>query len=196
MEILIVILIAYILGSINFSIVISKFIFKDDIRNHGSKNAGATNTLRILGKKIAIIVLTGDVLKGVVAVILGGQIYGDTGRLIALVFAVIGHAYPVFFGFKGGKGVATSAGVFLAFDFRMFLIVIAIFAVVAIITKMVSLASMTASLSVPISMYIFYGTWEFVAVGMLVCLGIIYLHRTNIMRIINKTENKLSFKKK
>lgn len=196
MDYFILILIAYLLGSVNFSIVISKYVYKDDIRQYGSKNAGATNSLRVRGKKFAIMVLLGDIAKGVAAVLIGGQMLGDMGKLVAGVFVVLGHVYPVFFKFKGGKGVATTTAMVLAFDLRIFCIFVLVFFVILFISKFVSLSSILASFSIPFTMYIFYENWIYVSFGLLITLFIIYLHRANIVRIFNGEESKLSFKKK
>ena len=187
---------AYLLGSLNFAIVISKWFLKNDIRQYGSKNAGATNSLRVMGAKFALLVLFGDMLKGFVAVSIGEYFFGQTGALLAGLFVILGHVFPLYFNFKGGKGVATAAAVILAFDFRMFLILVVVFFIVLIITKFVSLSSIIASTALPICMVIFYKGSFFLSVGLLINLFIIYLHRANIVRIINHEESKISFKKK
>ena len=196
MQYILVILIAYLIGSLNFAIVISKLVLKKDIRQYGSKNAGTTNALRIMGGKLASIVLVGDILKAFTAVWIGYSILGDEGKLLAGIFVIMGHIYPLYFKFKGGKGVATAAGMLLAFDIRMFIILAIIFFTVVFITKFVSLSSIITSAFVPIGMYIFYKEWFFVATGLLIFCGIVYMHRTNIVRLINHEENKISFKKK
>lgn len=196
MDYFIIILIAYLLGSVNFSIVISKYIYNDDIRQYGSKNAGSTNALRVRGKKFGLMVLTGDMTKGVIAVLVGGYLCGNLGKLIAGFFVILGHVYPVFFKFKGGKGVATTTAVVLAFDIRVFAIFLTVFTIVLIISKFVSLGSICASFSIPFSMFFLYNDWIYVSFGLLITLFIIYLHRANIARILNKEESKVSFKKK
>lgn len=196
LQVLGLILVAYLLGSLNFAIVFSKLFFKLDIRKHGSNNAGTTNVLRIMGKKWAIWVLVLDMLKAVIAVLIGGAIFGPYGKLLAGVFVILGHIFPLYFNFKGGKGVASSAGIMLAFDLRIFLIIAIIFFSLIFITKMVSLASMVASAFLPFGMYIFYKDFIFVLIGLSMAVGIIYMHRANIKRIISGDENKLSFKKK
>ncbi len=196
MEYILVIVLAYLIGSLNFAIVFSKLFKKFDIREFGSKNAGSTNVLRVMGKNWAIAVLTCDISKAIIAVLIAGLFTDPLGKLLAGIAVILGHAFPVYFKFKGGKGVASGAGFFIAFDWRVFLILFVVFFIVVLITKMVSLSSIIASISLPIGMYIFYGDWIFVLIGLLITLGIIYLHRTNIVRIIHGEENKISFKKK
>lgn len=188
-------ILAYVLGSLNFALVFSKGFLGFDIREHGSKNAGSTNVLRTMGKKWAMAVLTCDILKAFIAVLIGGYFLGSEGRIIAGVLAIIGHVYPVFFNFKGGKGVASSAGVMLAFDYRICLVLILIFFITLLITKWVSLSSMLASLYVPVGMFLYYQKPLFLVIGTAIPIAIIYLHRANIKRIINGNENKISFKK-
>lgn len=196
LQILGVIFCAYILGSLNFALVFSKLVLKFDIREHGSKNAGTTNVLRIMGKKWAISVLLLDMLKAVCAVFVGNAFLGDEGKLLAGIFVILGHVFPVFFKFKGGKGVATTAGMFLAFDLKIFAILAVIFFIMIFITKIVSISSMTASAVLPIVMYIYYDSWIFPCVGFTLFMGIVYVHRPNIARMIAGEENKISFKKK
>lgn len=196
MDTIIIIISAYLLGSLNFAIVFSKWFMKKDIREYGSRNAGTTNVLRVMGKKWALVVLLCDIFKAVAAVSIGGAIGGNIGKLIAGGVVIIGHIYPLYFKFKGGKGVATAAGMLLAFDLRMFAILVIIFFTVLYISKFVSLSSMAAGAFLPFGMYIFYKDSLFVLTGILIFLGIIYMHRTNIVRIVNHEENKFSFKKK
>lgn len=196
MEFLMIILASYLIGSLNFAIVISKLVLKKDIRDYGSKNAGATNALRVMGGKLALIVFTGDVLKAFLAVNLGFYLGSDEGKLLGGIFVIIGHIYPVYFKFKGGKGVATATGMFLAFDLKMFAVLFVVFMIVLLITKFVSLASMITGAFLPFGMYFFYQETLFVVTGILIFLGLVYMHRTNIVRIINHEENKISFKKK
>lgn len=196
MDYILTIILSYLIGSLNFAIVLSKLIFKKDIREHGSKNAGSTNAFRVLGGKVAICVLLGDIFKAIFSVLLGNYIASDIGKLLAGIFVILGHIYPVYFNFKGGKGVATVVGMLMAFDFRMFLGFVIIFFFLLFLTKYVSLSAMIASLVLPIGMYVFYNDFIFVATGVLVFLGIVYMHRANIKRLLNNTENKISFKKK
>lgn len=196
--------VAYLLGSLSFSIIISKLLFKTDIREHGSGNAGTTNALRVFGPVSGAAVLAGDFLKGVLAVYLGKFVFFGReymlAALIAGIFVILGHVYPVFFRFKGGKGVATAAGLVLVIDLKVFITVVAVFAIVLIISKYVSLSSICAAVSFPISTYLFNRGDEQILLLTLIalCIGsfVIYGHRTNIKRLLNGTEPKLGMKKK
>src|SRR5699024_8590565 len=142
MEFFLFALIAYLLGSIPFALVVGKLGYNIDIREHGSGNLGATNTFRVLGKKAGIIVTLADILKGTVAVLLPLLFHAEVNQLIIGLFAVIGHTSPVFATFKGGKAVATSGGIFLAAYPLSFIIMLLTFLVNLYITKYVSLSSM------------------------------------------------------
>ncbi len=189
---------AYLLGNFNTAIVVSSLILKDDIRNHGSGNGGFTNALRIYGKKWALVVGLGDTLKGILAVFVAGWLLHDTvyiaaAQMLALVFVVLGHVYPVFFGFKGGKGVLTTAAVLPFVDWRVFLIAIAIWVVIVLTTRYSSLGSILGAMSIPFSMWAFRPTeWLTIAVSGGIALMVVYLHRANIGRLWRGTESKMS----
>lgn len=197
--------IAYLIGSINSSILISKAVTGKDIRKSGSGNAGATNMLRTMGKKYAVITLVIDILKGVVALLLAKLAislgaYG-VSMYIAGVAVVVGHNFPVFFGFKGGKGVATSLGVVLLLDWKIGLITLVIALAIMAITKYVSLGSIMAAVvfiilqTVVMAVTYSFDITRFICVLILGGLLIIR-HRANIVRLIRGTENKLGSKKK
>ena len=205
---IIVTIIAYLIGSINFSIIISKKMAGFDVREKGSGNAGTTNMLRSVGKRAAALTLVCDILKGVVAVlvaILAGAIIKnlDKSLLVQLsaIAVVIGHTFPIFFGFKGGKGVATSLGVLLIVNWKIGLICL-VFAVVLIaLTRMVSVGSVGAAILYPV-LVLFIGTNFTVSQGsgylvfsILLALLVAFNHRSNIKRILEGKENKISFKK-
>ena len=207
--ILIIVLVAYLLGSINFGVLVSQWRHHDDVRKYGSGNAGATNTLRIYGKLSAALVLLGDLLKGTVAVIgarlLAQAVHSDISLYfdeIAAVAVIIGHLFPIFFKFKGGKGVSTTAGVVLAISPITFLLLISLFVIMVILTKYVSLSSVTAaSLIAPtcaIIQAISGNGFDIpqIILGVVIALLVAFAHRENIKRLINHTENKISFKKK
>lgn len=182
---------AYLLGSIPSGLWIGRKFFQIDIRQHGSGNLGATNSFRILGKKAGTIVLLMDLLKGSISVLLLKQmdLHGVSPLIIAL-FAVIGHTYPLFANFKGGKAVATFAGVILAYQPVLFLVGLAIFIVTLAISKMVSFTSMlTISIGVLLSLY--FQDIVLTIIALLADIFIIYRHRTNIQRILNGTEPKV-----
>ena len=202
-------LVAYLIGSISFSIIISKKMAGFDVREKGSGNAGATNMLRSVGKKAAALTLLGDALKGVVAIlfaILVGAIAKNSDRSllvqIAGILVVVGHTFPVFFGFKGGKGVATSLGVLLMTNWKIGLICLVFALVLMALTRMVSMGSVGAAILFPV-LVLFINTNFIVSEGSGYFLYSVFLavlvafnHRSNIQRILNGTENKLSFKKK
>ena len=182
---------AYLLGSIPSGLWIGRKFFQIDIRQYGSGNLGATNSFRILGKKAGTIVLLMDLLKGSISVLLLKQmdLHGISPLIIAL-FAVIGHTYPLFANFKGGKAVATFAGVILAYQPVLFLIGLGIFILTLAISKMVSFTSMlTISIGVLLSLY--FQDMVLTTIALLADIFIIYRHRTNIQRILNGTEPKV-----
>lgn len=205
---IIVTIIAYLIGSINFSIIISKKMAGFDVREKGSGNAGTTNMLRSVGKRAAALTLVCDILKGVLAVlvaILAGAIIKNLDKSLlvqlAAIAVVIGHTFPIFFGFKGGKGVATSLGVLLMVNWKIGLICL-VFAVVLIaLTRMVSVGSVGAAILYPV-LVLFIGTNFTVSEGsgylvfsILLALLVAFNHRSNIKRILEGKENKISFKK-
>lgn len=202
--------IAYLLGSLNFGILISRCFYRDDVRKHGSGNAGSTNILRTYGKKAAVLTLLGDMGKGVLAVVLGRALVsyamgssalGLYGGYVAAIFAVLGHLWPIWFGFKGGKGVAVAAGAILASNPVMFLALALVFFGFALTTRIVSLSSIMAAACYPIftALYSWYKGHSILFVT--VCTGImaalvIWMHRSNIKRLLNGTEYKFGEKKK
>ncbi len=205
-------IIAYAIGSINFSVIISKKMAGFDVREKGSGNAGSTNVLRTVGKKAAIITLICDILKGVISVLIAllvGKIAGESANSaivveIAALAVVIGHTFPIFFGFRGGKGVATSLGVILVVNWKIGLICLVFALALMALTRMVSLGSISASvLFAVLTIFIrdsYIGgidfDFSFIIFGILLAALVIFNHRSNLKRIINGTENKLSFKKK
>ncbi|MFJ6411895.1 glycerol-3-phosphate acyltransferase [Terribacillus saccharophilus] len=193
MEYVLFILLAYLIGSIPSALIVGKVGYNIDVREHGSGNLGATNTFRILGKKAGIIVLIADILKGTIATILPVLFGFDLYLLVIGLGAVIGHVYPVFARFKGGKAVATSAGIILGVNALLFAIIIASFVIVLLISKYVSLASMTAGIvGVVVSLFITQDIVLSIVLGLL-AIFILYKHRQNIVRIIRREEPKASF---
>ena len=207
---IIVAVIAYLIGSINFSIILSKKMAGFDIREKGSGNAGTTNMLRSVGKKAAAITLICDILKGVVSVliaVLAGKIINglDNALLVQLagIFVILGHTFPIFFKFKGGKGIATSLGVLLITNWQIGLICLVFALILMALTKMVSVGSIAAGILFPVLVafinqnYIVptsNSNWSYLAFSIIIALLVIFNHRTNIQRILSGTENKLSFK--
>ena len=215
LSLLIAAVIGYFLGSVNSSIPVVKFFLGKDIRELGSKNAGLTNTFRCAGKKCAAITLVGDLLKGVIAVALARLICGalsaglspgnDTHYIgyIAGFFAIIGHVFPIYYHFKGGKGVLVGVSVFIIVDPKVFAALLAIFIVILAITKYVSLASIIATAFCPVATLLMSWIVDDCGIGrsliyMLLSLPmaamIIFMHRSNIQRLHSGTENKFSFK--
>lgn len=187
------ILIAYFIGNFSTSYFVGRLFAKIDIRDHGSGNAGSTNVLRTLGKKAAVLTLLGDLFKGVLAIYLGNR-FGTT-ELIALacgVAVVIGHNWPAFLGFKGGKGIATTIGVALAIKSLVALICISIGIVILYKYKYVSLASIIAISLFPFTLII-YGLNYFLF-GLILALLAVYKHRENIKRLLAGNERKIGEK--
>jgi glycerol-3-phosphate acyltransferase PlsY len=187
--------IGYLLGSINSSLIIGRF-YDIDIRTHGSGNAGVTNTLRTLGKTAALLVLIGDILKGILSCLIGHYIAGETGTIIAGASAIIGHNWPLFFGFKGGKGVLTSFAVVAYIDWKLALLALGAFIIIVSITRYVSLGSMVGAAILPILTILFIRSIEFIIFTIVLGLLVIVKHRSNIERLINGTEAKLGEKTK
>ena len=193
-------LIAYLLGSINFAIIISDKKYKEDIRAHGSKNAGMTNMMRTYGKSAAILTLVGDALKAVLACIVGYLVMGQLGAYAAGLFCMLGHVFPIYYGFKGGKGVVTAAATVLMTDPVVFLILITLFVIMVAIWRYISLASITCiglyPLILSFTTKMFAGKMSpFILFTVLMAILIIGKHWTNIQRLREGTESKFSFKK-
>ena len=199
-------IIAYAIGSISFSVIISRKMAGFDVREKGSGNAGSTNMLRSVGKKAALLTLVCDILKGVVAIaisLLIGKFNSSVDKAIlvqiAAVAVVIGHTFPIFFEFRGGKGVATSLGVIILVNWQIGLICLVFALVLMILTRMVSLGSMCAAILFPVltvfihEHYIVDG--NYIIFGIIMAAFIAYNHRSNIKRLLSGTENKISFKK-
>ncbi len=199
-------LIAYLLGSISFAIIVSKVYAHDDVRKYGSKNAGMTNILRTYGKLPAFFTLLGDFLKGVLAVVIGRWIFLTMGitafdaGYVAGFFALLGHLYPVYFGFKGGKGVLTSLGIILVVNPLVFFILLIIFLPILFITKIVSLISITGALLYPVitlvvDLCLRKPALFDVLFAALFSVIVIYKHKDNIRRLLNGTEKRIGDKK-
>lgn len=200
MTIIILLILAYVIGSIPSGLWVGKIFYHTDIREHGSGNLGGTNTFRTLGKKAGLIVTIMDILKGTAATLLGYISVFNTVNvhpLILGIIAVIGHMFPIFAKFKGGKAVATSGGILLAYNWPLFVLLIVGFFIILKITKMVSLTSMILSIIALIYSIIYYFTvekdWPLIAMLILIAAFIFYRHRSNIERIKNGTEPKVKW---
>jgi len=192
----IAIVISYLIGSISFSILIAKWVKGIDIRNHGSGNAGATNTLRILGKGPAAAVFLLDILKGVVAVWIGILfVDGDWVPVLCGLAAITGHNWPVFFGFKGGKGIATTVGVLLTLAFLPALIAGLTAILSIVITRFVSLGSLIFAALTPILIWLAGKPMPLLWASLIICVFAFMRHRTNIVKLLQGTENKLGASK-
>ncbi len=218
---IITIAISYFLGSINSAIIVSKLVYHDDVRRHGSGNPGLTNTLRTYGKGGAGLVLLGDMLKTALAIAVAGVLFGfgyapvemlgifrcsianDGMCYVAGLFAVLGHVFPIYYGFKGGKGVLSTATLALILSPLPFLMLLALFIAIVAMSKYVSLASVTVAILYPVLLngYVKYLT-NYALPGLVsmsvivLAILIVWRHKENLKRISDRTENKISFKKK
>ncbi|MBP3447849.1 MAG: glycerol-3-phosphate 1-O-acyltransferase PlsY [Clostridia bacterium] len=190
-------ILGYLLGSLNFSIIIGKLFYKIDVREHGSKNAGTTNTLRVLGKGPAIFVLLFDTFKAVIAYwVVLGITKNASISYVAAAAAVVGHNFPVFFGFKGGKGVATSLGACFCLNPLLGLFVLIIGVSTIALTRYVSVGSLAGSTS-SIILFLFFDPNPLKLVLLVILTASMYIrHKENLKRLANHSENKISFSKK
>ena len=187
---------AYLLGSLSFAIIVSKLTLGKDIRNYGSGNAGLTNAYRTMGAKKTLLVLLGDIAKGAAAVSIGMLLAGPVGKLTAGIFVILGHMFPLYFGFKGGKGVLVGAVMLAFFDWRVFGIAFLLFVLAVALTKWISLGSILGAISFPITTWAFYHDPILTAMAAGMAAAVIFMHRSNIGRILRGEENKFSFKSK
>lgn len=211
---------AYLLGSCNSAIIVVRLLKREDIRQHGSRNAGLTNTLRCFGKIPALLTLIGDLAKGIIAAVIGifvfklllGENFSemyfldeDAVAYIAGLFAIIGHIFPIYYGFKGGKGVLVACSVLLVIDPVTFCIVIPFFIIVVAVTRYVSVASISSAVVYPIITFFVHRFYyelnldlSLLHTGLTVLTSVllIYMHRSNIKRLVDGTENKFGAKKK
>lgn len=208
--------VSYLLGSLNFGVILSNHVKKDDVRNHGSGNAGTTNMLRNYGKGIALMTIIGDMLKVFIAIAVAFLIVrytpallGSTGEIslqsldanmfiksLAGFFCVLGHIFPCYFRFKGGKGVATAGGMVFAIDWRIALILLAVFIIIVAVTKYVSLGSIIMAILYPVFIYIFHRSIVLTVIAAVFTVVVIAAHKENIKKLIQHTESKIDFKSK
>lgn len=212
-------IISYLLGSLNFGVILSNNLKKDDVRNYGSGNAGTTNMLRNYGKKYAVLTIIGDMAKVGVAILIAfavlrafpplkslnpgiyDRFFDEIDQTIfnksfAGFFCVLGHIFPCFFKFRGGKGVATSGGMVFMIDWRIALILLAVFVVIVFVTKYVSLGSIIMALLYPVLIYAFHRSIPITAIALVFTVIVVVAHRQNIVKLINHTESKITDKKK
>ncbi|KLT72123.1 acyl-phosphate glycerol 3-phosphate acyltransferase [Neisseria arctica] len=198
---LFVILAAYLIGSLSFAVIVSKFYGMDDPRTYGSGNPGATNVLRSGKKKAAALTLLGDALKGLLAVLAARWLQdslelSDTTIAAVAVAALIGHMWPIFFGFKGGKGVATALGVLLALSWPSALVCALIWLVMAFGFKVSSLAALVATVASPIAAYFLMPAGSWVIATVIIALLVLYRHKSNIQNLLQGKESKIGDKAK
>ena len=207
----IIAILSYLLGSLNFGVILSNTVKKEDVRDSGSGNAGTTNMMRTYGKTLGLLTIAGDILKVMVAIWIAFKIMDVEELKVTLdnasdypqvvlksfagLFAVLGHIFPCFFKFKGGKGVATSGGMVIMIDWRIALILIIIFALTILITKYVSLGSILMAVFYPVFIGIFYKDIILVLIATVFTIIVVVAHRENVKRLINHTENKMGQKK-
>ena len=187
---------AYLLGSLSFAIIICKLTLGKDIRSYGSGNAGLTNAYRTMGAGKTLLVLFGDIAKAAAALAIGGVLAGMMGKLVAGIFVILGHVFPVYFGFRGGKGVLVGATMLVFLDWRIFLVALVLFVIAVALTRWVSLGSILGAISFPITMQIFYGDARLSVVAALMAAAVVFMHRSNIKRILSGTEYRFSFHSK
>ena len=202
--------ISYLIGCLNFAIIICKIMYGKDIRDFGSGNAGMTNVARTFGKVPAILTTIGDFLKGTIAMLAGqlihllvcGTEYPYYAKYFVCVMVLIGHAYPVLYNFRGGKGILVSAGVILILDWRILIILCLIFGVVFFTTRIVSLGSIIVAVMFAVLTLVFGlveqspHVWTDTLTTSLMAAFVLYLHRANIKRLLNGTEHRFGGKKK
>ena len=197
-------IVAYVIGSINFAVIFSRKFAGFDVREKGSKNAGTTNVLRTVGKKVALLTLVCDILKGVAAIlaaILAKHMWEGlditTLKYIAGFMVILGHTFPIFFEFRGGKGVATAIGVLLMLNWKIGLICLVFGLLIIALSKMVSLGSISAAILFPVLTIFLQEDVGLVGIifSLLIAVLVVFNHRSNIKRIKEGKENKLSFKK-
>ena len=197
---------AYLLGSVSFAVVVSKGLYHQDVRQFGSGNAGMTNILRTYGKKAAALTLAGDFLKGIAAVVIGRLIFAAMGvtlfdgAYVGGLFAILGHLYPVYFGFRGGKGILTSIGIIAVINPLVFVGLLVIGLPLIFLTKIVSVGSLAGAVCYPILTLLvdsFQGgsSWLDFSFSVVIALLVIWMHRANIKRLLNGTENRFGGKK-
>ena len=208
MSVVLMLIVGYLLGSLNFSIIFTKIFAKTDVREHGSGNAGFTNTIRTAGKKVGILVFICDALKAVAAILIAVAVakwlpfdaYVGYGKFAAALGAVLGHNFPVYYGFRGGKGIVVSIAVIYSLNWITGCFTLGAFLIVFAITGIVSLSSLTGAATVVVSTLVMYlNGWagvEVVQLTLMTVMGVLafYMHRANIKRLLNGTES--SFKKK
>ena len=183
----------YLLGSISVAVLLTKRLSKGDIRKQGSGNAGATNVARVYGIGVGLATLVGDGVKTALAMYLGSLLAGEAGMILAAFGCLMGHCFPLYFGFKGGKAVSVSAAIGLFLDWRFFLILLAVFILTFLCTKRVSVCSMAAAVAYPLGMLALgCFPWYTLVLGCFITVFVIFMHRENLKRLLKGTEPKFT----
>lgn len=198
---LLVALVSYLFGCFNGSILVSKYVLHNDIRNHGSGNAGLTNFYRVFGGGLTVVVILSDVFKAVFAVLIGAAAFrglGDplAGKYLAALFVLLGHMFPFVFRFRGGKGILSGGTVVVMLDWRIALAALGVFILLAAATKWVSLGSIAAGIVFPISTWAVYRTFSYTILSIIIAALLLWKHRGNMIRLIKGTESKFTLRKK
>ena len=181
---------AYLLGSVSVSVLLTKLVFHNDVRSQGSGNAGATNVARVFGMGAGVITLFGDVAKTVIAMLIGKWLAGDTGLAVAGAACLIGHCWPVYFRFKGGKGVSVGAAVGAMIDWRIILVLVAVFFLTFAICRIVSVCSMACAVTLPLACLVLAVPTPQLVLGILTGILVFFMHRGNLVRLFRGEEKK------
>lgn len=199
-------LLAYLCGCFNGAVIVSKYILRDDVRKHGSGNAGLTNFYRTFGGLLTLVVILTDVLKAVVAILISVAMFSQSGmdtvyyvllaKYWAGLFCLLGHMFPCMFGFKGGKGILSGGTVAIMIDWRLALLVWGAFIILVLLTRYVSLGSCAAGVLFPVGTYLLFGQPVLVVLATIIGGGLVFMHRANIQRLLAGTESKFSLRKK
>jgi len=196
-KILLSLLGGYLLGSVSAAVLITRHLRQGDVRKQGSGNAGATNVARVYGVWVGLATLVGDGVKTALAMLLGWWLAGEPGMIAAAFACLLGHCFPLYFGFRGGKAVSVSAAIALYLDWRFFLYLLAVFILVFLLSKRVSLCSMAAAVAYPIGMLILGPyPWYALVLGCFITVFVIFMHRENVKRLIKGTEPKFTMGKR
>lgn len=187
----------YLIGSANFAIIVTKWFLGKDVRQHGSGNAGTANVARVFGAGLGLVTLVGDILKTVAAMLLGRALLGDAGMCAAAAASMLGHCFPLFFGLRGGKGVAAAAGIALMLDWRVFLVLLGVYLTGAAVSRKASVSSLLGVAALPVAVLLFGGfSLPEVLLAFFTAVFVIFMHRSNLKRLFNGEEGRFTFGKR